>query len=125
MLTFMLWLTETMGALLLKEIVTELVLPAVATTTPHMAISDEQTVIEEEPLDEPVLRVSTELLMLACIMLELELLVISYAPLPPLMVIGRFCPLTTEALVWLKESCPAPACSTVTYTLGQVVVLPT
>ena len=55
----------------------------------------------------------------------LELLDISYVPLPPLIVTGRFCPLTTETFVWLKESWLAPACSTVTLTLGQLVVLPT
>ena len=45
--------------------------------------------------------------------------------MPPLMVIGRFCPVTTETFVALSESWLAPACATVTYTLGQVVVLPT
>ena len=50
---------------MLKEIATEFALPATATTTPHIAISEEQTVIEEEPLDAPVLKVSTEPLILA------------------------------------------------------------
>ena len=125
MLIVVLWLVETVGAPLLKEIATELVLPAVAVTTPHSAKSEEQTVIEDEPLVEPVLKVSTEPLILACMTFAFELLKISYEPLPPLMVIGRFCPLTTEALVWLSESWLAPACSTTAETLGQVVVLPT
>ena len=86
----MLWLVETVGALLLNDTATVLELPAVAVTTPHIAKSEEQIVIDEEPLDDPVLKVSTEPFTLACMMLEFELLDISYTPFPPLMVIGRF-----------------------------------
>ena len=67
-------MAETTGAFVLKVIVTELALPAVATTTPHTAKSEEQIVIEDEPLEEPVLKVNTELLMLACMTFEFELL---------------------------------------------------
>ena len=38
---------------------------------------------------------------------------------------GKFCPLTTLAVVWLKLNWDAPAGRTVTYKLGHVVALPT
>ncbi len=69
---------------------------------PHDAMSDEHTVMDDEPLVEPVLRVRTEPLILACITLELESFCTWYMPFPPLSVIGKFCPLTTIAFVWLK-----------------------
>lgn len=67
-------MVATVGAPLLNETATELALPAVAVTTPHIVTSDEQTVIDDDPLVDPVLSVSTEPLILACMMFEFELL---------------------------------------------------
>ena len=74
MLMVVFWLVEMIGALLLNDTATELALPAVAVTTPHTAKSEEQMVIDDEPLVAPVLSVSTDPLILACMILAFELL---------------------------------------------------
>ena len=65
MLTVVLWFAEMVGAVVLNEMETLLESPAVAFTTPHIALSEEQTTMDVEPLVEPVVRFKIEPLMLA------------------------------------------------------------
>ncbi len=55
-------------------------------------------------------RVRTELLMLAWITLAFELFTIVNEPLPPLIVIGKFCPVTTEAVVYIIKNLEVFVC---------------
>jgi len=77
------------GALLLKDSVELLTLPALATTTPHEIISFVHIIIEDEPTADWVLSVTLEPLTLAWTAAGLVFLKISYAePFPPVIVMA-------------------------------------